>query len=66
MQTVVTAEHVMAYWNDVMKHAGSCEKNNNKRERENYRSVMPLQPKIKSCHKLTPQHILTLPWLRRN
>ncbi len=65
MQAVVTAEQVVTYWNDIMKRAGSREERDSKREREYYRAVMLLNPKIKSCHNFTPRHLVTLPWLRR-
>lgn len=54
MQIVIAAEQVVAHGNTVVKGAGSCEEDHDKREREDNRPVVPLHIQIDGGHIRTP------------
>jgi hypothetical protein len=66
MQLMITSKYEMANRDDVVKRAGRCKENHDKRERVNNHTVMSLHYRIDGVHGFAPGWNFTPPWRQRN
>jgi hypothetical protein len=63
VHAMITAEQVVANWNDIMERAGCREEDHDERQRKNNRPMVRLQYCIESCHVLAPRQWFRPPLL---